>query len=64
MMGRKIEEREESSRGMYIRSSSDILPKWKDIRNSYIPLNWNGIRSIADIPKLYAILPLVLKGEH
>ena len=41
-----------SSRGMYIRSTSDILPKWKDMRNSYIPLNWNDMRSIADITKL------------
>jgi hypothetical protein len=47
-----------SSGGMYIRSTSDILPKWKDIRNSYIPPNWNDMRSIADIPKLYAMPPL------
>jgi len=44
------------SRGMYIQSTSDILPKWKDIRNSYIPPNWSDMRSIADIPKLYAIV--------
>jgi hypothetical protein len=35
--------------------SSDILPKWKDIRNSYIPPSWDDMRSIADITKLYAI---------
>ena len=44
------------SREMYIRSTSDILPKGKDIRNSYIPPNWNDMRSIADIPKLSDIL--------
>jgi len=41
--GRRIKEIEGSSKGMYIRSTSDILPKWKDMRN------------IEDIPKLYAI---------
>ena len=45
----------DSSRGMYIRSTSDILPR-KDIRNSYIPPNWNDMRSIADITKLGDIL--------
>ena len=41
-----------SSRGMYIRSTSDILLKWKDIRNSHILSNWNDMRRIADISKL------------
>ena len=44
------------SRGMYIRSTSDIPPKW-DIRYSYIPLNWNDMRGIADITKLSEIAP-------
>ena len=39
MKGRKIKEKEGSSRGMYIRSTSDIPPNWKDMR------------SIADITK-------------
>ena len=40
---------------MYIRSTSDILPKGKDIRNSYIPPNRNDMRNIADITKLSEI---------
>ena len=55
MEGRKIEEIGGLCRGRYIRSTSDIPPKWKDIRNSYIPPNWNDMRSIADITKLCAI---------
>ena len=43
MRGKKIEEIEGSSRGMYIRSIADITPKWKDMC------------SIADIPELYVI---------
>jgi len=35
-----------SPRGMYIRSTSDILPKRKDIRSSYISPDWNDMRSI------------------
>jgi hypothetical protein len=45
-LGNVWERKRISSRGMYVRSTSDILPKWKDIRN---------IRSIADIPPLYEI---------
>jgi len=52
MKGRKIKEKEGSAIVMYIRSTSDILPKGKDIRNSYIPPNWKDMRSIADITKL------------
>jgi len=52
MIEERFEEKKFSSRGMFIRSTSYILPRWKDIRNSYIPLNWNDMRSIADIPKL------------
>ena len=37
--GSEIMEIKGSSRGMYIRITSDILPKWKDIRNSDIPPN-------------------------
>ena len=51
MKGRKINEKEGSAIVMYIRSTSDILPKGKDIRNSYIPPNWNDMRSIADMKK-------------
>jgi len=35
-----------------MRNSLDILLKWNDIRNSYIPPNWNNIRSISDINEL------------
>ena len=55
MKGRKIKEKEGSAIVMYIRSTSDILPKWKDIRNSYIPPIWNDMRNIADISKLSEI---------
>jgi len=40
MIGERFGVKKCSSRGMYIRSTSDILPKWKDMR------------SIADITKL------------
>ena len=40
---------------MYMRSTSDILPKCKDIRNSHISSYWNDMRSIADMNELYAI---------
>jgi hypothetical protein len=52
MEGRKNREIGSSSRGMYIRNTSDILQKWKDTRSSYIPPNWNDMRGIADITKL------------
>jgi len=39
MIGEGFEKGGDSSRRMYIRSTSDILPKWKGIRNSYILLN-------------------------
>ena len=51
----KIKEKGRSAIEMYIRSSSDILPKGKDIRSLYIPPNWNDIRSIADITELAEI---------
>jgi len=40
MKGRKIGEMGISSRGMYMRNITDIIPKWKDICSS------------ADIPEL------------
>jgi hypothetical protein len=42
--------------GMCIRSTSDISRKGEDIRSSYIPPNWNDMRSIADITELSDIL--------
>jgi len=48
---------------MYIRSTSDILPKGKDIRNLYIPPNWNDMRNIADITKLNEIGGKGCKGS-
>jgi len=55
MKGRKIKEKEGSVIVMYIRSTSDITPKWEDIRNSYIPPNWKDMRNIGDITKLNSI---------
>jgi len=55
MKGRKIKEKGGSAIVMYLRSTSDILPKGKDIRNSYIPPNRNDMRNIADITKLNSI---------
>lgn len=43
MRGRKIEEIEGSSRGIYIRNTADITPKWKNMC------------SIADTPELGAM---------
>jgi hypothetical protein len=55
MIGEGFEKGGDSSRRMHIQSTSDTPPKW-DIRYSYIPLNWNDMRSIVDIPKLYEML--------
>ena len=55
MIGGCLGEKGIPSRGMYIRSTSDILPKWKDIRISNIPPNWNDMRNISDMTKLSAI---------
>jgi len=35
--------------------TSDTMLKWKDMRISYIPINLDDMRSIADIPKLWVI---------
>lgn len=32
--------------------TADTMLKWKDMRISYIPINLEDMRSIADIPKL------------
>jgi hypothetical protein len=45
MIEKRFEEKKFSSRGMYMRSTSDVSLKWGNMRN------------IADIPKLYAIVP-------
>ena len=55
MIEERFGEEKFSSIGVYIRSTSDIPPKWGDIRNSYIPPNWDDIRNITDIPKLSEI---------
>ncbi|NQE54596.1 hypothetical protein C5S29_13485 [ANME-1 cluster archaeon GoMg3.2] len=55
MRGKKIEEIEGSSRGMYIRNIADITPKWKDIRIADIMPNRSDICSTVDISKLYEI---------
>jgi len=41
--------------------ASDILPKCKDMRNSYISPNWNDMRSIADMNELCEIVSKRLK---
>lgn len=48
MVGEGFEKGGDSSRGMHIRRTSDIPPKW-DIQYSCIPLNWNNMQIIADI---------------
>ncbi|MDF2956316.1 MAG: hypothetical protein OD815_001932 [Candidatus Alkanophagales archaeon MCA70_species_2] len=67
MSGRRSGEKF-SSRGMYMGSTSDIPPKCKDIRNSYISPDWNDMRSIADMNELAEIPPRNLnsknKGEY
>ena len=50
-----------SSKWMYMRSTTDIPLKWNDIRNADIIPNRSYMRSIADIPKLYSIYPLTRK---
>ena len=55
MRGWGIKEIGDASRWMYIGSTSDILPKEEDIRNSYIPPNRSDMRSIVDVQELYAM---------
>jgi len=62
MKGREKEEKEGSAIEMYIRSTSDILPKGNDIQNSYILPNWKDMRSIADITELAGIV--VIWGRY
>ena len=52
MKGMKIKEKERAAIGWYIRSTSDIPPERKDMRNSHILPNWNDMRSIKDITEL------------
>jgi len=56
MRGLGIKEIGGSSRGRHIGSTSDMLPKWVDIRNSHILPNRSDMRSIADIPELSEIM--------
>ena len=55
MNGMKIKEKERSAIGMFIRGTSDILLKRKNIRNSYIPPNRDYMQSIANITELSAM---------
>jgi hypothetical protein len=59
-----IKEKERSVLGMCIRSTSDRVSKGQDIQNSYIPLNLNDMRSIADITKLGKIPACIRKGSN
>jgi hypothetical protein len=45
-----------SSKWMYMRSTADISLKWNDIRNAGITPNGSYMWSIADIPKISAII--------
>ncbi len=44
-----------SSRRMYIRSTVDMVQKWKDICNADITPNCNDMRNTADMNKLSEI---------
>ena len=46
---------ENLSKCIYIRNTADIPLKWEDKRNADITPNRRYMRSIADIPMLYAI---------
>ncbi len=45
-----------STKWMYMRSTADISLKWNDIRNAGITPNGSYMWSIADIPKISAII--------
>lgn len=49
MIGAGFEKGRNSSRGIYIRITSDMLPKRRNMRNLHIPPNRNDMRSIAYI---------------
>ena len=55
MKGRKIGEMGISSRGMYMRNITSIIPKWEDIRIADIITNGDDICSSADILELSEI---------
>ncbi|MCK4731691.1 MAG: hypothetical protein KAT65_04455 [Methanophagales archaeon] len=63
MIGGYFGEKGISSRGIGIRNISYIQPKWENIRNSYIPTNWDIMRSIVDIPSLGDILFMIERRE-
>ena len=63
-MGKKIEEIEGSAIEMHIQSTYDILLKWADIRNSFIPPNWDDMRSKFGYAVLYAIRYIVRKNRR
>lgn len=52
MIGGCFGEKGFAYRGMYIRSTLDILPEWKDVRNADTSPNWDDTRYIEDIPEL------------
>ena len=62
MKGMKIKGKERTATGMYIRSTSVIVPKGKDMRNLYILPNRNDMRSIADMTKLYELMDEIIEG--
>ncbi len=53
--GKEINKIASSSKRMYIRNTSDILPGWEDILNSYISSNWADMRSISHMNELSEI---------
>ena len=52
MKGRKIEEMGVSSRGMYMRNITSIIPKWEDIRIADIIPNRDDICNSADYTRV------------
>ena len=56
MIEEEFEKKRDSSRGMYLRSTSDILPKWKDIQSLHISPNRNDMRTIAGILSYMKVL--------
>ena len=60
MIGECFGEKGISSRGMYIRSTSDIPPKCKDIRNSYI----SQIGMICEVLQIYRSYTQSASGHY